>query len=185
MKPGRVDIEFAIAHDGKLQDIRLFRSSGDMSLDRAAWGGITATSPFPALPDAYKGDHLALRIHFLYNCKGQDCPGSDDKLLPGTYSMLPLSKGLHLSPTEVELAEGEQRKFNLTESGKSLMVAIWNVAGNGCKQDACGTVSPTGVYTAPRTIPDPPTVTIMATSIADPGKTASATVTIVKASSSH
>ena len=41
--------------------------SGDVSLDRAAWGGILGASPFPPLPKNFKGPFLELRFYFLYN----------------------------------------------------------------------------------------------------------------------
>jgi outer membrane biosynthesis protein TonB len=42
-------------------------SSGDVSLDRAAWGGITNSNPFPPLPAEFRGQYLALRFRFYYN----------------------------------------------------------------------------------------------------------------------
>jgi hypothetical protein len=41
--------------------------SGDVSLDRAAWGGITASNPFAPLPSEYHAPYLALRFRFYYN----------------------------------------------------------------------------------------------------------------------
>ena len=41
--------------------------SGDVSLDRAAWGGITGASPYPPLPKEFKGPFLELRFGFYYN----------------------------------------------------------------------------------------------------------------------
>jgi len=67
MKKGRVSIEFAITKDGHVAGMRLSGGSGDTSLDRAAWGGITASNPFPPLPGEFRGDYLALRFHFFYN----------------------------------------------------------------------------------------------------------------------
>ena len=67
MKKGELAIEFAILKDGRVAGMRLAMESGDTSLDRAAWGGISASNPFPPLPGEYKGDYLALRFHFLYN----------------------------------------------------------------------------------------------------------------------
>jgi len=69
MKKGKVAIEFAILKDGSVRGMRLEDggSSGDPALDRAAWGGITASNPFPPLPDEFKGQYLALRFHFFYN----------------------------------------------------------------------------------------------------------------------
>jgi TonB family protein len=67
MKKGKVSIEFAITKDGKVAGMRLVGASGDTSLDRAAWGGISASNPFPPLPYEFRGDYLALRFHFFYN----------------------------------------------------------------------------------------------------------------------
>jgi TonB family protein len=71
MKKGKVSIEFAIMRNGGVQGMALagggIGSSGDVALDRAAWGGITASSPFPPLPNEFPGQYLALRFHFYYN----------------------------------------------------------------------------------------------------------------------
>jgi TonB family protein len=72
MKKGKVSIEFAILKDGKIAGINLRSPSGDVALDRAAWGGITASVPFAPLPAEYHGPYLALRFHFYYNpAKGE------------------------------------------------------------------------------------------------------------------
>jgi outer membrane biosynthesis protein TonB len=69
MKRGKVIIEFAITKDGKIAGMRLANGgqSGDVSLDRAAWGGITASNPFPPLPSDFHGDYIAIRCYFYYN----------------------------------------------------------------------------------------------------------------------
>jgi TonB family protein len=67
MKKGKVAIEFAIQTNGQIAGMRLAGQSGDISLDRAAWGGITASNPFPPLPSEFHGSYLALRFHFYYN----------------------------------------------------------------------------------------------------------------------
>jgi TonB family protein len=67
MKRGKVAIEFAILKNGQVAGMRLAGQSGDVSLDRAAWGGITASNPFPPLPSEFNGQYLALRFHFYYN----------------------------------------------------------------------------------------------------------------------
>ena len=72
MKKGKVSIEFAIMKDGRVQGLTLTGTSGDVSLDRAAWGGITASTPFPPLPTEFRGDYLALRFHFYYNPDSTD-----------------------------------------------------------------------------------------------------------------
>ena len=67
LKKGKVSIEFAIMKDGRIGGMRLAGQSGDISLDRAAWSGITASNPFPPLPSQFTGPYLALRFHFFYN----------------------------------------------------------------------------------------------------------------------
>jgi TonB family protein len=67
MKRGKVSIEFAILKDGSVAGMKLDGPSGDVSLDRAAWGGITASNPFPPLPSEFGGQYLALVFHFYYN----------------------------------------------------------------------------------------------------------------------
>ncbi len=67
MKKGKVSIEFAIMKDGTVAGMRLVSTSGDVALDRGAWGGITASNPFPPLPNEFGGQFLALRFHFFYN----------------------------------------------------------------------------------------------------------------------
>ncbi|HKD85984.1 MAG TPA: TonB family protein [Terriglobales bacterium] len=72
LKKGKVSIEFVILKDGKVAGMRIVGPSGDVPLDRAAWGGITASVPFAPLPSEFHGPYLALRFHFYYN------PGKGD-----------------------------------------------------------------------------------------------------------
>lgn len=67
MKKGKLAIEFAITRDGKVADMKLVATSGDVALDRPAWGSITASNPFPPLPRDFTGPYLALRFRFYYN----------------------------------------------------------------------------------------------------------------------
>jgi TonB family protein len=67
MKRGDVVIEFAILKDGKVAGMKLVSSSGDVALDRGAWGAITACNPFPPPPLQLAGSVLALPVPFHYN----------------------------------------------------------------------------------------------------------------------
>jgi TonB family protein len=69
LKSGNVSIEFAILRDGHVAAMKLTHPSGDTGLDRAAWGGITASVPFAPLPEQFRGPYLALRFRFQYNPK--------------------------------------------------------------------------------------------------------------------
>jgi len=54
--------------------MKLVSSSGDVALDRGAWGGIRASDPFPPLPKEFGGQYLALRFGFYYNPDKGDLP---------------------------------------------------------------------------------------------------------------
>ncbi len=67
MKKGIVTIEFAILKDGSISGLRVITGSGDVALDRAAYGAITYSVPLPHLPAQFAGDYLLLRAKFFYN----------------------------------------------------------------------------------------------------------------------
>jgi len=72
MKKGKLIIQFAILKDGRVAGMVLQAPSGDIYLDRAAWGGITGSDPFDRLPPEFGGNYLALRIKFIYNSTTDD-----------------------------------------------------------------------------------------------------------------
>jgi tetratricopeptide (TPR) repeat protein len=47
--------------------MKVVETSGDMALDRPAWGSIAGSNPFPPLPIEFKGPSLGLRFTFYYN----------------------------------------------------------------------------------------------------------------------
>jgi TonB family protein len=67
MKKGKLALDFAIMPDGHVQGLTLRVSSGDVALDRPAWGSITGSDPFPPLPTEFKGPYLELRFRYYYN----------------------------------------------------------------------------------------------------------------------
>jgi TonB family protein len=145
-KQGKLSIEFVILKDGKTTGMVVHTSSGDMALDRAAWSSITASTPFPPLPKEFPGQLLGLRFHYFYNLK-------------------PEPKDLRIAPsTDVRVPAGSNLQFSA--SGKALTDAWvdWSVSGSGCSKSACGTISNSGLYTAPVDIPSPPTVIVEAKS---------------------
>jgi TonB family protein len=75
LKQGKLAIEFVILKDGKVSNMAIRTSSGDVPLDRAAWGSITASTPFPPLPKEFPGQILGLRFYYFYNLE----PGADLK----------------------------------------------------------------------------------------------------------
>ena len=63
---GHVDFEFTLERDGSMSALRLLKSSGTSSLDRAARNALTASS-FMALPDDYGPPRVTMQVTFYYN----------------------------------------------------------------------------------------------------------------------
>lgn len=83
-----------------------------------------------------------------------------------------------VSAPSVTLKIGESQTYTATVTGTSNTAVSWSVSGAGCTGAACGSITSAGVYTAPTIVPQPPGVTITATSQADTSKTGSATLTL-------
>jgi hypothetical protein len=87
-----------------------------------------------------------------------------------TVTLLPVSIGIN--PTTASLSAGEQRQFTATVSYAAKATVNWT------RSPAVGTLGSSGIYTAPTPITTQQTVTVTATSAADPSKSVSATVTL-------
>jgi hypothetical protein len=102
---------------------------------------------------------------------------------------LEASLSVSISPSTASVPNGGSQLFtaNFAASGDPSQALVWSVGGIVGGNSVVGTVAPDGalggVYTAPVTIPSPATLTVTATSVADPAKTASAAVTVVCADS--
>lgn len=156
---GKVVIEFAITKNGQIAGLHYAKGSGDVALDRAAYGALTLTNPFPPLPSVFPGQYLGLRMSFLYN---------------------PRLNGI--SPSGAQIRAGSSLQFSpvlkgITQSTDS--VVTWSINGEGCIGAQCGTISEAGLYTAPLTVPENPHITVKATAPADLDETVSTVVTIV------
>ncbi len=84
-----------------------------------------------------------------------------------------------VAPGAVQLRVGSSQQFTAQVTGTSVTGVSWSVSGAGCSGTACGTVTSTGLYTAPATAPNPAVVTVRATSHADSSASGTATVTLV------
>jgi YVTN family beta-propeller protein len=87
---------------------------------------------------------------------------------------------LTVSPTIASVLLGGSQQFTASVLGTSNTGVAWSVACSGASGDACGTITATGLYTAPATLPSPTTdmVTVTATSNASSGSKANATVAL-------
>lgn len=68
LKRGQCEIVFTILPNGRVQahSMLLTGRSGDVALDRAAWGSIEGAD-YPPLPREFHGPYLQLRFRFQYN----------------------------------------------------------------------------------------------------------------------
>jgi hypothetical protein len=83
------------------------------------------------------------------------------------------SIGVTVSPTTATLGQGESTQFSATVTGMSNQQVTWSIS------PTTGSISSTGLYTAPATIAALQTVTVTATSAAQQTATGTATVTLV------
>ena len=172
MKKGKVAIEFAIKPDGSIAGMRLVATSGDAALDRAAWVGISASSPFPALPSEFTGPHLALRFRFYYNPEKGEVPSKS-------------GIAVNISvPPNLQVPVGGTAIVTATVTGTKESALEWTLHGLGCSNDACGKMDG-NLYVAPSILPHPPVVYLMAISKVDPTARASITIHILPRSSSQ
>jgi hypothetical protein len=81
-----------------------------------------------------------------------------------------------LTPSNASVATGATQQFTASVTGAGDNIVVWSLSGPGCLATACGTISGGGLYTAPSAVPNPPTVTVKATSLAAPTVSATAAV---------
>ena len=98
--------------------------------------------------------------------------------LSGTGTAAPVV-AIGVTPTTASVTIGATQQFAASVTGTSNTAVTWTVTGSGCSGTACGTISSTGLYSAPPTVPLSATVTATASSQSDPTKSASAAVSIV------
>ena len=92
------------------------------------------------------------------------------KTATATVSLIPVA--VTVGPASASLGAGASASFTAAVTGTSNTAVTWSIS------PAVGSVAG-GVYTAPNTVSSPQTVTIIATSMADSTKTASAAVSLI------
>jgi TonB family protein len=66
---GVTELQFIIDRNGQVPKLVIATPSGSEALDRAAVAGISASVPFPPLPNEFKGQQIRLQFAFKYNFK--------------------------------------------------------------------------------------------------------------------
>src|SRR5207253_3567783 len=88
-----------------------------------------------------------------------------------------------ISPTSATVAAGGTQQFSAVVQNTSNTAVTWQVNGVTGGNATVGTISSSGLYTAPGVVPNPATVTVTAVSQADATKSAAAQVTITATTS--
>lgn len=83
-----------------------------------------------------------------------------------------------VQPATASVLLGQSQQFQATVTGTADATVTWNVNGIAGGNSISGTISPSGLYTAPASIPSPPSATVTAVSQANPKDSGSATVTL-------
>jgi hypothetical protein len=110
--------------------------------------------------------------------------GSTSTPAPPQSPSPPPAVTISVSPTSANLTVGQTQQFTSTVQNSTNTAVAWQVNGTVGGNATVGTISISGLYTAPATIPSPASVTVTAISQADSTKSASAMVTIQFTSSS-
>ncbi len=84
-----------------------------------------------------------------------------------------------VSPSSVKVGINTTQQFTATVAGVSNANVVWAVDGIVGGNLGIGTISPTGLYTAPASIPRPGTFSVTATSVADSSAQSAATMTVL------
>lgn len=121
-----------------------------------------------------KTQHLVISLLIVLEVSGaavlSGCGDHSAPSAPTVNSSTPL--GITIRPYTRTVQSGALQQFGaivsapvgFNSSGISQTV-IWSVAGPGCSDASCGIIDATGKYTAPATVPDPPTVMVTAKSV--------------------
>ena len=85
---------------------------------------------------------------------------------------------VRVSPVTAWVEIGNTEQFSSVVNGTTNTAVTWSVNGTAGGDSTDGTISSTGLYTPPSSVPSSPQVTITATSNADPTRSATGTVTV-------
>lgn len=107
--------------------------------------------------------------------------GSVNLTLTVTSDPPPISVSVSPTTASVLVPMGTQNFTASVQNDAQNKGVTWSLSGAGCSGATCGSISSTGLYTAPSAVPSPATVTVTATSVSDPSRTATATVTVAAA----
>jgi hypothetical protein len=163
--------------------------NGDASVGQVCLGG-TNPCVAPSGPESGPIDYLAPASAPALNPVMLSATSNADPTKSGSASITifvpqgPVS--VSISPAYAFVAPSgatsSTRQFTANVSNSTNANVAWSVqsgvTAQGCAGAACGSISTSGLYTAPSTAPSPNSIAVIATSVADPTKSATAVVAI-------
>ncbi len=66
-RQGIVVLQFSIDRRGQVPKLVIANTSGTVAFDQAAVASVSASNPFPSLPNEYRGNEIRLQLAFSYN----------------------------------------------------------------------------------------------------------------------
>ena len=125
---------------------------------------------------------LGLVVVYLASCGGGGSGGGSPSPDPDP-DPVPPAITVVVTASSAIVRTGATQQFDATVSNATNTAVTWSVSGETGGNATAGTISNSGLYTAPDTVPTPDTVTIAATSEQDSSKSGSTTVTIISLAS--
>jgi hypothetical protein len=89
------------------------------------------------------------------------------------------SVSIAVSPSSANIRAGDQLQFTATVSGSTNHSVTWAINGTSGGSSTLGTISSTGNYSAPSSLPNPRAVTLIAASTASTSASASSAITLM------
>jgi hypothetical protein len=139
-------------------------------------GTVSSAGLYTAPATVPSGGSVTLTATSVY-----DSTRSASAIITVLASATPVS--VSISPTTASVQAGQTKQFAATVSGTTTTSVTWFVSNVQGGNSTVGTVSSSGLYTAPSTIPSGGSVNIKAQSASDITKSAIATVTITASAS--
>src|SRR6266513_1988056 len=165
---GQINLSWAASTGATSYNVLRSTTSGGPYAQVA--GSLTSTS--------YSDTGLTALATYYYAVQAVDAGGTSANSSPASAATQVQSVTVTISPTSVALAPNGTQQFTATVTGSSNTAVTWEVNDVTGGNATTGTVSTSGLYTAPATVPNPANVTVTEVLQADTTKSASATVTI-------
>ena len=115
---------------------------------------------------------VALSALLIAGCAGTSAPNNQPPPTPAGFQV-------SVSPPTANIRAGDSFPFSAAVSGTTNTAVTWSITGTAGSPPVIGTISASGNYTAPASLPNPNSITVLATSAADTSVSGSSSVTLL------